>query len=181
MVRLNFSRRYSMAHRLLHDAASKCLTPHGHDEMVTVRLRALTPLDLGGANMTASFAQAKGAWHGWIDTWVDHALQLGADDPLLGYFQAHEPAQLSRIMVFAGDPTTEALVIAFFRKLSALLAADGLFAVEEVTVQETPTNAVTITAADIAALGGWSPGAWATRADASLNDLLPADAWTVRG
>ena len=178
MVRLNFSRRYSMAHRLLHDASSKCLTPHGHDEVVTMRLRALTAMDVGGANMTASFDHAKGAWHAWIDGWVDHALQLNGEDPLLGYFQREEPKQLTRIMVFRGDPTTEALTIAFFRKLSAILAADGLFAVDELTVQETPTNAVTITAADLAALGDWSPGDWCLRPDASLNDLLPAAAWS---
>ena len=178
MVRLNFSRRYSMAHRLLHDAASKCLTPHGHDEVVTIRLRPLTPMSLGGGNMSASFAQAKGAWHAWIDGWVDHALQLNAEDPLLGYFQREEPQQLTRIMVFRGDPTTEALAIAFFRKLSAILAGEGLFAVEELSVQETPTNAVTVTAADLDALGGWTPGDWALRPDASLNDLLPADAWS---
>ena len=178
MVRLNFARRYSMAHRLLHDAESKCLTPHGHDEVVTITLRPLTAIALGAGNMSASFAAAKGAWHAWIDGWVDHALQLGAEDPLLGYFQREEPNQLTRIMVFRGDPTTEALAIAFFRKLSALLAVDGLFAVEEVSVQETPTNAVIVTAADMDALHGWSPGDWATRADASLNDLLPAATWS---
>ena len=178
MVRLNFSRRYSMAHRLLHDPSSKCLTPHGHDEVVTITLRPLTAMALGAGNMSASFAEAKGAWHAWIDDWVDHALQLNAEDPLLGYFQANEPNQLTRIMVFRGDPTTEALAIAFFRKLSVLLAAQGLFAVEELSVQETPTNAVTVTEADVGALGDWSPGDWATRADASLNDLLPASAWS---
>ena len=176
MVRLNFSRRYSMAHRLLHDPSSKCLTPHGHDEVVTIRLRPLTPMDLGGGNMSAAFAQAKGAWHAWIDGWVDHALQLNGEDPLLGYFRREEPKQLTRIMVFRGDPTTEALAIAFFRKLSAILAAEALFAVEEVTVQETPTNAVTLAAPDL--LGGWAPGDWALRPDPSLNDLLPADAWS---
>jgi 6-pyruvoyltetrahydropterin/6-carboxytetrahydropterin synthase len=178
LVRLNFSRRYSMAHRLLHDASSKCLTPHGHDEVVTIRLKPTGPLDLGAANMTASFAQAKGAWHAWIDAWVDHALQLNGEDPLLGYFREHEPNQLTRIMVFRGDPTTEALAIAFFRKLSALLAVEGRFTVDELSVQETPTNAVTVTAADMAALGDWTPGDWATRPDASLNDLLPPDAWS---
>jgi 6-pyruvoyltetrahydropterin/6-carboxytetrahydropterin synthase len=178
MVRLNFSRRYSMAHRLLHDPSSKCRTPHGHDEVVTIRLRPLTPMDLGGGNMSAAFSQAKGTWHAWIDGFVDHALQLNAEDPLLGYFQREEPAQLTRIMVFNGDPTTEALAIAFFRKLSAILAAEALFAVEEISVQETPTNAVTLTAADLDALGGWTPGDWALRPDASLNDLLPAAAWS---
>lgn len=178
MPRLNFSRRYSMAHRLLHDASSKCLTPHGHDEVVTIGLRPLTAMALGTSNMTAAFAQAKGVWHAWIDGWVDHALQLNGEDPLLGYFEREEPAQLTRIMVFRGDPTTEALAIAFFRKLSAMLAVDGLFALDELSVQETPTNAVTVTARDIAALGDWSPGDWALRADASLNDLLPASAWS---
>lgn len=181
MVRLSFSRRYSMAHRLLHDPSSKCLTPHGHDEVVTVRLRPRVPMDLGGGNMSASFAQAKGAWHAWVDAWVDHALQLNGNDPLIAYFRDNEPAQLTRLMVFRGDPTTEALAIGFFLKLSALLAAEGLFAVEEVTVQETPTNAVTVSATDIDALGGWAPGDWATRADASLNDLLPAHTWATSG
>jgi 6-pyruvoyltetrahydropterin/6-carboxytetrahydropterin synthase len=178
MVRLNFSRRYSMAHRLLYDTSSKCLTPHGHDEVVTIGLRPLTAMAFGAGNMTASFAQAKGAWHGWIDGWVDHALQLNAEDPLLDYFRREEPRQLTRIMVFRGDPTTEALAIAFFLKLSALLAAEGLFAVEELSVQETPTNAVTVTAAYMATLGSWSPGGWTTRPDSSLNDLLPPDAWS---
>lgn len=178
MVRLIFSRRYSMAHRLLHDPSSKCLTPHGHDEVVTVRLRPLTPMDLGGGNMSAAFAQAKGAWHAWIDGFVDHALQLNSEDPLLGYFQREEPGQLVRIMVFRGEPTTEALAVAFFRKLSAILAAEALFAVDEVTVQETPTNAVSLTAADLDGLDGWAPGDWALRSDASLNDLLPVDAWS---
>jgi len=179
MVRLSFSRRYSMAHRLLHDPSSKCLTPHGHDEVVTIRLRPLAPMDLGGGNMSASFAQAKGTWHAWIDGWVDHALQLNATDPLIGYFRENEPEQLTRLMVFRGDPTTEALAIAFFLKLSAMLAPEGLFAVEELSVQETPTNAVTVSAADIAALAGWSPGDWAIRADDSLNDLLPPAAWVA--
>jgi hypothetical protein len=47
-----------------------------------------------------------------------------------------------------------------------------------VTVQETPTNAVTLTAADVEALGGWSPGRLGHAADSSLNDLLPAAAWS---
>lgn len=170
MVRLEFSRRYSMAHRLLSDSNGKCLTPHGHDELVSVTLRPLKPMDFGASNMTAAFYRAKGRWHDWIDNAVDHAFQLSLADPLLGYFKAHEPDRLPRIMTFDGDPTTEALAIAFLRKLTAFLEADGLFAAEAVRVQETPTNACTLTAADLAAVD-WSPGAWARRADDSLNDL----------
>jgi 6-pyruvoyltetrahydropterin/6-carboxytetrahydropterin synthase len=170
MVRLEFSRRYSMAHRLLSDASGKCLTPHGHDELVSVTLRPLRPMDFGGSNMTAAFEHAKGRWHGWIDNAVDHAFQLSLADPLLGYFRQHEPDRLARIMTFDGDPTTEALAIGFLRKLTAFLEADGLFAAEAVRVQETPTNACSLTAADLATID-WSPGAWARRADDSLNDL----------
>lgn len=170
MVRLEFSRRYSMAHRLLTDSSGKCLTPHGHDEVVTVTLRPLQPMDFGGSNMTAAFEKAKGRWHGWIDSCVDHAFQLNLADPLLAYFKAQEPERLPRIMTFEGDPTTEALAIAFLRKLTAFLEADGLFAAEAVKVQETPTNACSLTAADLAAID-WSPGGWARRADDSLNDL----------
>ena len=179
VVRLEFSRRYSMAHRLLDEPGSKCLTPHGHDEVVTVRLRPLRDLDLGGSNMAGSFEKAKGRWHRWIDGHVDHAFQISARDPLLAYFSANEPDQLKRLMVFDGDPTTEALAIAFLLKLSAFLKDDGdLFALERIAIQETPTNRVVLSAADWAQGGlDWTPGAWAARADSSLNDLLPADAW----
>lgn len=179
VVRLEFSRRYSMAHRLLDEPGSKCLTPHGHDEVVTVRLKPLRPLSLGGSNMAGSFEKAKGRWHRWIDGQVDHAFQVNARDPLVDYFKAHEPDQLKRLMVFEGDPTTEALAIAFLLKLSSFLKDDGdLFAVERVAIQETPTNRVVLSAADWADAGlGWSPGAWTLRPDDSLNDLLPAQAW----
>lgn len=179
VVRLEFSRRYSMAHRLLGDPTSKCRTPHGHDEVVTVRLKPTRALDFGGSNMAASFELAKGRWHRWIDGQVDHAFQLNAADPLIAHFRDHEPELLKRLMVFEGDPTTEALAVAFLTKLQAFLAADGgVFAAERVAIQETPTNRVVLSAADWAAAGGgWTPGAWARRADASLNDLLPASEW----
>lgn len=176
VVRLEFSRRYSMAHRLLDDPSSKCLTPHGHDEVVTVRLKPLRALDLGGSNMTGSFEQAKGRWHRWIDDHVDHAFQVNASDPLVDYFRANEPDRVRRLMVFRGDPTTEALAVAFLLKLTAFLKADGdLFAAERVAIQETPTNRVVLSAADWAASGlDWAPGDWCLRADDSLNDLVPA-------
>lgn len=176
MVRLEFTRRYSMAHRLLADRSSKCLTPHGHDELVTVRLRPTAPMALGASNMAASFEQAKSRWHRWIDEAVDHAFQLNADDPLLGYFREHEPDRLPRLLVMRGDPTTEALAIAFLLKLSAFLTYDGApFTVEQVRIQETPTNQVVLSAADWAqAREAWRPGDWCTRPDQSINDIAPA-------
>lgn len=179
VVRLEFSRRYSMAHRLLDEDAAKCLTPHGHDEIVTVRLAPLRAMDLGGSNMTGSFARAKGRWHRWIDGQVDHAFQLNRRDPLVDYFSRHEPERLGRLMVFEGDPTTEALAIAFLHKLAAFLRADGdLFGVEEVRIQETPTNTVVLRARDWEEAGDdWSPGAWCRRPDDSINDLLGQASW----
>ncbi len=179
VVRLEFSRRYSMAHRLLGDPSFKCVTPHGHDEVVTVRLKPVRPVDFGGSNMAASFELAKGRWHRWIDRHVDHAFQVNAADPLLDYFRNHEPEQMSRLMVFEGDPTTEALAVAFLLKLQAFLEADGgVFEAERVAIQETPTNRVVLSAADWTAQGGsWRPGGWCARADSSLNDLVPAADW----
>jgi len=167
MTSLAFARRYSMAHRFLSDAAPKCMTPHGHDEIVTVRVQATSPISFGGDNMAAPFDAVKGRWKRWIDEHVDHAFQLNGADPLIAWFRAHEPARLASVMTFEGDPTTEALAAAFWRKLDAFLRHDDLpFCVQEVRIDETPTNAVILGAAPDRA-----PAPWASRADWSINDF----------
>jgi 6-pyruvoyltetrahydropterin/6-carboxytetrahydropterin synthase len=167
MVSLVFTRRYAMAHRFLSDASPKCMVPHGHNETVRVRLRARDGVAFGGANMAAPFEAAKGRWKQWIDESVDHAFQLNGADPLLAWFRAHEPQRLPRIMTFPGDPTTEALAAAFWQKLEAFLGANDLpFTVEEIEIEETPTNAVVLNAAPV---GFDAP--WSRRADMSINDL----------
>ncbi|MGE3304065.1 MAG: 6-pyruvoyl tetrahydropterin synthase family protein [Hyphomonadaceae bacterium] len=173
MPALEFSRRYAMAHRLRADPASRCATPHGHNETVVVRLKPTGLFRFSGANMDAPFDRAKGRWRAWIDEQVDHCLMLDEADPLLGYFRAHEPERLSRIMAFPGDPTTEALAACFFLKCAAFLAADDLpFSVEEVRVAETPTNTVVMHAAHFdPAACGLPDGAWPRRADMSINDF----------
>jgi 6-pyruvoyltetrahydropterin/6-carboxytetrahydropterin synthase len=173
MPNLEFTRRYAMAHRLIADMADKCATPHGHDEYVTVRLTPLADFRFGGANMAAPFARVKARWHGWIDGAVDHAFQLNTDDPLIGFFRAHEPARLARIMTFVGDPTTEALAVCFYLKLSAFVSADGLpFRVDSVRVQETPTNTVCFDGAGFdPSACGLPADAWPLRADMSINDF----------
>jgi 6-pyruvoyltetrahydropterin/6-carboxytetrahydropterin synthase len=172
MAALEFTRRYAMAHRFLSDVSPKCMTPHGHNESVVVRLAPAGAFRFGGANMDAPFEAAKGRWKEWIDGHVDHAFQLNRDDPLIGWFRAHEPARLSRLMVFDGDPTTEALAAVFWLKLAAFLAADDLpFSVAEIRVEETPTNAV------ILRRDGFDPdhcglaAAWPRRPDFSINDF----------
>jgi len=181
MFSLVFSRRYAMAHRLLADAADgpsgdKCATPHGHNETVTVTLRATNPIPLDrDRNMVERFETAKATWHRWIDEQVDHAFQLGDGDPLLGFFREHEPARLSRLLITPGDPTTEVLACCFMAKLNAFLATEGgRLACVQVVIEETPTNTVSFEGNPHAALGiAASSLNWWCRADMSMSDLAP--------
>lgn len=177
---VQFKRRFSMAHRLRYERTSKCATPHGHNEFVCVSLAPKTGasgMQWGGANYAASFSDMKRHWHAFVDESLDHAFQLGAGDPLIGYFQAHEPDLLPRLMVIDGDPTTEAVATALYLKLNALLARFlPAFECVRFEIEETPTNSVVLTPADVAACPV-RLGEWCHRADMSLNDLLPADAW----
>lgn len=176
MAALEFTRRYAMAHRLIADPQSKCATPHGHNEFVTVRLEAHAPFRFSESNCLTSFEAAKSRWHAFIDGHVDHALQLNAADPLIGWFAAHEPQRLARILTTPGDPTTEALAACFFIKLSAFLAADSLpYTVAAVRVEETPTNAVELTREAFDPREAGLPARhWAHRPDFSINDFSAA-------
>ena len=105
---LRFSRRYSMGHRLVSDAAPKCRVPHGHDELVTVDIASATNAALDPAtNMLVEFDVAKGRWFEWIDSALDHSFHIGDNDPLIGYFSSNEPDLTPRLLVTPGDPTTE--------------------------------------------------------------------------
>ena len=174
MPDVRFTRRFSMAHRLLVDAASKCVVPHGHNEFVHVTLRSDQAPDFGGSNYVASFDAMKTRWHGFIDKAVDHAFQLNAADPLLAWFLENEPARASRLMVFQGDPTSEALAIALRRKLDAILIAEASpFRCVGLTLEETPTNAVIVGETLSPAEQAWMAGSWMDRADLSINDFSP--------
>lgn len=173
MAALEFTRRYAMAHRLLATQSPKCAIPHGHNEFVTVRLDPADKFVFSAKNSAAPFEHIKQRWHHWIDEHVDHALHLGEDDPLIGYFREREPALLKQIMTFQGDPTTEALAACFFLKLAAFVAADALpFTVREVRIEETPTNTVVVSSENFdPATCGLRIGAWPWRADTSINDF----------
>jgi 6-pyruvoyltetrahydropterin/6-carboxytetrahydropterin synthase len=174
MFSLIFTRRFSMAHRLIAGPSAKCATPHGHNEFVQVRIQAVDPQSLDGhVNMVETFERAKSTWHRWIDEHVDHCLQLSDSDPLLDWFQAHEPATLARILVTPGDPTTEMLAACMMAKLNAILLAEGgKLRCVHIQIEETPTNTVSFEGDPLAVLPRttWS-GAWWLRADMSINDL----------
>ncbi len=173
---LMFSRRFSMGHRLIRSASESCALPHGHNETVTVRLQATSPQRLDGStNMVLPFARAKAIWHGWIDDHLDHALQLGEDDPLLGWFVAHEPARARRIVLTPGDPTTELMACLMMAKLGAFLRADGdVLRCAEIRLEETPTNTVLFDGDPLAVLPAVRPApqCWWRRADMSIADPI---------
>jgi 6-pyruvoyltetrahydropterin/6-carboxytetrahydropterin synthase len=172
MPQVRFTRRFSMAHRLLADGTSRCAVPHGHNEFVTVTLATDAEMDFGGSNYVASFESLKRRWHGFIDDAVDHAFQVNAADPLLDWFRTHEPQRLSQIMVFDGDPTTEAFAVALRRKVEAILEAEGAaFRCIELILEETPTNSVVVGETLSAAERAWMAGGWMDRPDLSINDL----------
>ena len=174
MFSLVFSRRYAMAHRLIAGLSAKCAIPHGHNEIVTVTLRAVSPSPLdGAANMVVPFERAKGTWHRWIDSHVDHSLHLSADDPMLDWFAEREPHRLGRILVTPGDPTTEVLAACMMAKLNAFLTADGGGLIcTSIKVDETPTNTVIFDGDAKAVLPkGPLERPWWTRADMSISDL----------
>jgi 6-pyruvoyltetrahydropterin/6-carboxytetrahydropterin synthase len=165
---VKFTRRFSMAHRLSHDAAPKCATPHGHNEFVTIELvRPGAPVLCGSKNMVQEFGQLKAAWHRWIDESVDHCLQLNENDPLLQHVDAAFPDW--RIMVTPGDPTTELTAALFMTKCQAFLDADATgFHCKKLTLQETPTNSVTVEGLPLQGISFDSTLDWWTRPDASI-------------
>ncbi|GAM98586.1 6-carboxytetrahydropterin synthase [alpha proteobacterium U9-1i] len=170
---MEFTRRYAMAHRLLATDSPRCAVPHGHNEFVTVKLAPLERFRFSATNSTAPFERVKKRWHQWIDEAVDHSLHLGEGDPLIAFFREREPQRLNQIMTFQGDPTTEALAACFWLKLSAFIADDRLpFRLEELRIEETPTNTVVVSEATFdAATCGLRAGAWPWRADMSINDF----------
>ena len=169
---LRFSRRYSMGHRLTGEAAPNCRVPHGHDEVVTVELASRDNAALDAAtNMLVEFDQAKRRWFDWIDDAVDHSFHLNQADPLVGYFAKNEPHLLPRLLLTPGDPTTEIRAACFKSKLGRFLSQDNPdLCCLTLTIQETPTNAVTCAAPEPEKL---LPAGdhWWSRADFSINDL----------
>ena len=166
---LQFERRYSMSHRLLSGAAPRCSVPHGHNEIVAVDIVANNNRPLNtNTNMLAEFGEVKGRWFQWIDKQVDHSFQIADTDPLIGYFQEHEPETLKRCLITPGDPTTEIRAACFMAKLNAFLSGQGLTC-SRLTIHETPTNSVVFNGDPTLVLP--SGDFWWRRCDDSINEL----------
>jgi 6-pyruvoyltetrahydropterin/6-carboxytetrahydropterin synthase len=171
---LVFTRRFSMAHRLLASGSDKCAVPHGHNELVVATLQATEGRRLDGAsNMVEPFERAKARWHRWVDDAVDHALQLSDCDPLINWFRDHEPERLSRLLVTPGDPTTELLAALFMAKIGTFLESDGdRLRCVEIKIEETPTNSVIFSGDPADVLPRRADRApWWRRADMAINEL----------
>lgn len=162
-----------MAHRLRDKEHTKCAIPHGHNEFVQVRLSALETVSLDGeGNMVLPFARLKKRWHAFVDDYLDHSLHLGLNDPLIDYFKDKEPERLSQVLVTPGDPTTEMLCFVLASKCQAYLTAENLpFKLQELSVEETPTNKVYYKPSDRVQLIPDCTDWWFNRPDNSINDF----------
>lgn len=170
---LQFERRFSMAHRLLSGQSKKCAIPHGHNEYIRAHLRPLHERALDNdTNMITSFANAKTAWHTFVDDYLDHSFQVRADDPIIHFFKTHQPELLPRLVITHGDPTTEMLCACLMSKLDKLLEqAQCELYCHQLTLEETPTNTVTLTGR-----GAYHPHLpkgdyWWNRGDYSINEF----------
>ncbi len=181
---LVFERRFIMGHRLIAGSSVKCSIPHGHNEYVKVVLKAHQESALDGhENFLELFETAKQRWHQFIDHHLDHTLQLSHTDPLIDYFKTHEPAQLQRLVVTYGDPTTELLCACLMSKLTHFLKTDkSPLYCAEIQLRETPTNTVVLSGAQAftnvlpVTLRQRRTGTsyWWERADFSINEFPKA-------
>ena len=170
---LNFTRRYSMGHRLISGAAKNCQIPHGHDEVVTVNITKKSNGILDSkTNMLIEFEEAKGRWFEWIDGSVDHSFHINNEDPIINYFSENEPELLPKLLITPGDPTTEIRAACYYAKLTKFLDENKteLFCTD-LKIQETPTNAVCFGCENIESFLPAGERHWWNRPDLSINDL----------
>jgi 6-pyruvoyltetrahydropterin/6-carboxytetrahydropterin synthase len=132
---------FETGHRLPH-LPGKCQSLHGHSwwAEVTVQAPALTE-----DGLLVEFGPFKKELRTWIDTYLDHGVMLGPDDPLLPVLRSHG----CKVFEVPGYPTVEnvAELLAHVARsaLEELVHAPGAY-VARVHIQETHVNAATWTA-----------------------------------
>lgn len=121
-----------------------CRFPHGHTRTIEVVVSG-EALDESG--MLVDFKALKLALEAHIDRY-DHALAVNASDPFLPKLSEAYPA--AALVVFDGEPTTEAIAREIFEFASQILKNGfeegpyripaGQVALERVRVWETPSS-----------------------------------------
>lgn len=129
---------FDAAHRITQHG-SKCRNLHGHRYALEITARAAALDHMG---MVIDFGAIKRVVGGWVDEHLDHGAILKEDDTVTvgGVempFADFCKAQGWKVVVIAGEPTAENLVVMLKRKAGELLADFGI-EVERVRLYETP-------------------------------------------
>lgn len=139
MYKLEFTYRFEAAHRFT-KGTSKCATPHGHTWLATLGF-SVDADKLNQQDMVEEFENLKKAWKLFITETVDHSFMHHYEDPILSSLK--EFVEGFRGLPFPSDPTTEVIAALFLAKGRTL--CDNLpFLPSYVSIQETPTNRVTL-------------------------------------
>ena len=144
MLRLRFTRRFCMAHRLIEGQSKKCATPHGHNQLVTVELEPA-----GGARLDGSANMVAGVRRREIKL-ARLCRQSARSQPPAqrpGPTAGDRPRRVSAVAAcgLSWRPTTELLAALLMAKCQALTTAalpEASLVCKRIELVETPTNAV---------------------------------------
>jgi 6-pyruvoyltetrahydropterin/6-carboxytetrahydropterin synthase len=125
---------FDAGHRLMNHE-SKCANVHGHRYAVEVTLLLTGTLDRAGR--IVDFGDVKRGLGAWLDTYLDHACIVNAEDrALVDFLVAHK----QKHYVFRGEPSAENLADHLLMVAAKLLDVDGARRVTRVVLFETPTS-----------------------------------------
>ena len=141
MIEVTVKHNFETGHRLPH-LPGKCQNLHGHSWWASVTVHAP---DVDASGILVDFGQLKKGVRGWIDTYLDHGLMLGQDDPLRDLLQRE-----GKVFTFGPElgnwPTVEnvaRLLVEVTEEVLSTIAGEtpGLeAAVQRVVVRETHVN-----------------------------------------
>ncbi len=173
MYKLEFTYRFESAHRFT-KGASKCATPHGHTWFATLGFSVVAD-ELNQQDMVEEFEKLKKTWKAFITETVDHSFMHHFEDPILTSLK--EYVKGFRGLPFPCDPTTEVIAALFLAK-GRTLCGNLPFLPSYVSIQETPTNRVTLNMEGLDAvlnrIDSKCYKAWWQSADSSSRELSPA-------
>ena len=143
MMEVTVRHNFETGHRLPH-LPGKCQSLHGHSWWAHITVGAKATDDAG---LVLDFGLLKKHVRGFIDTYLDHGLMLGCEDPLAPILKPH-----GKVFVFEhehGDwPTVENVARLLAIQTAIILRVLGATGVEvlRVRVTETAVNEASWTA-----------------------------------